>query len=145
MTTLSRSARTLALMTVVALAAGTGGAVAGGMITSAQIKDNTVRSVDVRNGTLKVADISPGAVSALRGISDYEFVTTQEPVPASTDYAITKACPPGKSLITAAGSWVGSNAAVQVFIGISSATVFTDGVPSNDILRIQLVCAFVNS
>jgi hypothetical protein len=35
-----------------------GSATAGSLITSAQIKDNTVRSVDVKNGTLQPQDLS---------------------------------------------------------------------------------------
>lgn len=140
-----RGTPAIAVIATVALLSSAGGAVAGGLITSAKIKDNTIQSVDVRNGTLKVADISPGAVTTLRGVSDYEFLTKQEPVAAGVAYAITTACPQGKSLLTAAGSWVGSNAAVQVVLGVSSAQIYTDGLPSADTLRIQLICAFVNS
>ena len=36
-------------------------------ITSADIRDNSVRSVDVKNGTLRVKDLNDNAVDALRG------------------------------------------------------------------------------
>lgn len=42
---------------------GGGTAVAGSMITSAQIKNNTVKSIDVRNGNLKGVDIKDGALT----------------------------------------------------------------------------------
>jgi hypothetical protein len=63
---LNRPARTFA--TVVAGATvlavfGTGTAVAGGLITSAKIKDNTVKSIDVRNNTLKSVDVRDGALT----------------------------------------------------------------------------------
>jgi hypothetical protein len=40
-----------------AVIAGGGGAVAGSLITSHQIKDNTVRSADIKNNTVRSADI----------------------------------------------------------------------------------------
>lgn len=45
----------------------TGGAVAGSLVTSKQIADNTVRSVDIKNGTLNLRDIRPAARAALQG------------------------------------------------------------------------------
>jgi hypothetical protein len=44
-----------------------GGAVAGGMITGAQIKNGTVTTKDIKNSTLKLADISSAAKAALQG------------------------------------------------------------------------------
>ncbi len=44
-----------------------GGALAGSLITSAQIKNNAIRSVDVRDGTLKLKDVSEAAQAALAG------------------------------------------------------------------------------
>jgi hypothetical protein len=44
-----------------------GGAVAGTMITGAQIQDNTVTSKDIKTSTLKLSDISTAAKLALRG------------------------------------------------------------------------------
>ncbi|KAA1417823.1 hypothetical protein F0U44_16190 [Nocardioides humilatus] len=43
------------------------GAVAGALITSADIQDDTVRSVDVRNGSLAAGDLSVAARESLRG------------------------------------------------------------------------------
>lgn len=55
-------------VTVVSAAAvislvGAGGAVAGGLITSAQIKDNTILSRDVHDGTLTGADVHDGSLT----------------------------------------------------------------------------------
>jgi hypothetical protein len=63
---LSRTTRTFS--TVVAAATvlavfGTGTAVAGGLITSAKIKNNTVKSIDVRDNTLKSVDVRDGALT----------------------------------------------------------------------------------
>jgi hypothetical protein len=67
MSKIPRTAPVIALVAVVALVAASGGAVAASLITSAQIQDNTIRSRDVRNGTLKLADISSAAQTALQG------------------------------------------------------------------------------
>lgn len=45
------------------LAAGTGGAVAGRLVTSAQIKDNTVASVDLKDGSATGADVKNGSLT----------------------------------------------------------------------------------
>lgn len=57
-------------VTVIAAAAllvvaGGGGAVAGGLITSAKIKNNTIQSIDVRDNTLRSVDVRN---SSLKGI-----------------------------------------------------------------------------
>jgi hypothetical protein len=42
---------------------GTGTAVAGGLVTSAEIKNNTVKSIDVRDNNLKGTDVADGSLS----------------------------------------------------------------------------------
>jgi hypothetical protein len=64
---LPRSAPVIALVAVVAFLAASGGAVAASLITSAQIQDDTIRSRDVHNGTLKLADLSSAARTSLQG------------------------------------------------------------------------------
>ena len=50
------------LIAILALVFSMGGAaVAGGMITGKQIKNNTVKSADIRNGTLHLEDIHPAS------------------------------------------------------------------------------------
>jgi hypothetical protein len=49
------------------LVAGAGGAVAGSMVTGAQIKDGSVTGADVRDRSLGTADLSRKAVDSLRG------------------------------------------------------------------------------
>jgi hypothetical protein len=63
---LNRTTKTFS--TVVAAATvlavfGTGTAVAGGLITSAKIKNNTVKSIDVRNNSLKSVDVTDGSLT----------------------------------------------------------------------------------
>lgn len=57
----------LLIVVVLLLAAGTGGAVAGVMITGKQIKDGTVTSADIMDRTLGVSDLSPAARNSLQG------------------------------------------------------------------------------
>jgi hypothetical protein len=44
---------------------GTGTAVAGGLITSAKIKNNTVKSIDVRDNNLKGVDVRDGSLTGV--------------------------------------------------------------------------------
>ena len=62
----TRTAVPLALVAAALVLTGTGGAVAGAMVTGAQIKDGTVTSADVRNRSLGVADLSVPAVRRLQ-------------------------------------------------------------------------------
>ncbi|MCW2814145.1 MAG: collagen-like protein [Nocardioides sp.] len=57
----------IASVTTTALLMGSGGAVAGSLITSRQIKDGTVTSADIRNGTINLRDIKLFARRALAG------------------------------------------------------------------------------
>lgn len=64
------SSRTLFGVGVAALLlalAGTGGAVAGSVVTGKQIKNSTVTTADIKNKTLTTADLAPAAVTALTG------------------------------------------------------------------------------
>ena len=54
-----------AALTGALLVSGGAGAVAGGLVTSAQIKNGTVRTVDVKNNTLRKADLTPKVRTAL--------------------------------------------------------------------------------
>ncbi len=67
MITLPRSLPVILLATGALFLATAGGAVAGKLITGAQIKDNTVTSADIKNRTLGLTDISSSAQAALAG------------------------------------------------------------------------------
>ncbi len=54
-----------AALTGALLVSGGAGAVAGGLVTSAQIKNGTIRTVDVKNNTLRKADLTPKIRTAL--------------------------------------------------------------------------------
>lgn len=57
----------LAVVTLVAVLVGSGGAVAGSLITGKKIKDGTVSTKDVKDGSLQTADLAPATVAGLKG------------------------------------------------------------------------------
>jgi len=59
--------RTLIAIIATGLLVGTASATAASLVTSANIKDNTIRSKDVRNRTLTLRDLSRSTIAALRG------------------------------------------------------------------------------
>jgi hypothetical protein len=59
--------KTLAAIAATALLVGATTATAQSLITSGQIKNNTIRSKDVRNRALGLRDLSPAAIRSLRG------------------------------------------------------------------------------
>lgn len=68
----------LALVVVALLLGSTGGAVAGALITGAQIKDGTVTRADIQDGTLTHLDIAdePKAWGAMKNTTTNDFVTS---------------------------------------------------------------------
>lgn len=89
-----------ALLLAVALAASAaGGAVAGSMITGAQIKDGTVTTKDVKDGTLKRSDLSTAVRSQL-GTVAYTVVTgTAQPIPSGSTMTVEVMCPSGTVVV----------------------------------------------
>jgi len=64
MTLVSKSGiAAVAVATGLVLTAGTGGAVAGAMITGKQIKNNTVTTKDIKNNSLTGADVADGSLA----------------------------------------------------------------------------------
>lgn len=63
---LGRTGAVVAGAAILALASGTGGAVAGSLITGAQIKDGTVTTHDIRDETLRLSDLGPKALAAVK-------------------------------------------------------------------------------
>jgi len=93
-------AKSVAALALAFLLAGTGGAVAGAKVTSAKIKDNTIQSRDIRNGTIKAKDLTKSARKAFRdGVRGYEVVFEQMSFPADQLTTHTASCPAGKRLI----------------------------------------------
>ena len=62
------SIKTAAIAAVVSLGIGASSATAASMISSAQVKDNTLTSKDIKNGSLKLEDMSPAARVTSNGV-----------------------------------------------------------------------------
>jgi len=103
-------AGSLALMMV-----GAGGAIAAARIGSAQIADNTVRSRDVRDGSLLLRDLEPGAQAGLRGPAGPQG-PTGELGPAGSDGVaqVTAVAGPVASILGSSGGYVFAGPPVQV-------------------------------
>lgn len=111
------TAPSLALIAVVALFAGSGGAVAG---TGKQIKDNTVTSKDIKNGSLQGADLSAKTVKRFaQGLVSVERVVNQLDVAATASAQVSAECPSGTRPISVTGHWVSSNRGVQAVLSAS--------------------------
>lgn len=101
------------------LVSSTGGAVAGSLVTGAQIKNGTVSGKDVKDKSLGAAEFAPDAKSALAGpagpagptgltgLTGVEMVTA--PISAVTGPGnsanTTLICPAGKKILSASAYW----------------------------------------
>jgi len=106
MNLLPRSTPVLVLLAGALVVGASGGAVAGTMITGAQIKDGTVTGADVKNGSIGSQDITPGARSTFlqaSPVSGYEFLTGRRTVAGSAPGLVEVSCRNDK-VITGAGS-----------------------------------------
>lgn len=139
------SAPVLAIATACLLLGSTGGAVAGRMITGQQIKNGTVTTKDVKDRSLRTRDLTPAAISAIRGqhdLSGTRLVSSTVTVPSGTSTSISQVCPASMTVLSAAGSWELHHDALQITYSpdLSGATAATPGVGGVDNLTIQLVC-----
>lgn len=134
--TRSRAA-TVAVLAGIALVSGTGGAVAGALVTGAQIKDESVTGVDIRNGSLGRADL---AVSA-RGLSGVKVLNASTAVASGAWATASATCPTGTKVLTADGWLSNARSAVQVEITGSTGIAWSPVVESPDTVRIRVVCA----
>ena len=104
--------RTMAVLagTVILVAGASGGAGAAHLIGSRQIRDDSVRSIDIRNGTVGMPDLRPalrGGLStvlarpgAIRGYEVLGDRTVIIPGDADGTHAWRMPCPPGKVAVS---------------------------------------------
>jgi hypothetical protein len=144
-----RTLTSVAVLGVAVLLAGAGGATAGSLVTSAQIKDGTVSTKDVRNGTIALADLAPATRSGLRGLTGYQMVrVASEPVPDGSSRTIAGECPTGKKVLGASAFWVNQHAIVEVYPADTESDTTWNAFGSNqsgsaDQLVIVVTCARV--
>lgn len=153
-----------ALLVAALLVGSAGGAVGGSLVTGAGIKDGTVASVDIKDRTVQVKDLSAAAVAGLRGqrgapgtdgtdgadgtdgVLGYELVAASKPVQAGQADAVEVACPTGKMVLGGSGFLNNTNQAVQFEIrsGGTSGKAWTTGAPADATLLVNVVCALVS-
>lgn len=152
---LPRSTPVLVLLAAALLLGASGGAVAGAMITGAQIKDNTVTTADIKNGNLAAKDLSKAARASLKGqtgkqpgIAALEFVENESPVVGAGESGFATAlCPVGKRPISVTADWLGSNLPTGTRLASVGRQGFGYGfntTASDDTLRVQVLCAAVS-
>ena len=115
----------------------TGGAVAGGLITSKQIKNNTIKSIDVRDanltgvdvkdGSLLAQDLSSDAQRSFTGINGYTLVTADSASVADGGSGFQRAvCPAGLRLTGGGAAWANGSDSGS-FLGRSNPESFNNG------------------
>ena len=65
---------------------------------------------------------------------------------AQTAGSVAASCPAGKVAIGGTAYWSSSRAAVQFFLepSLSGGTAYTDGIATDDLLNVQLICVAAN-
>ena len=132
--------RRSSIVTVAAAAAlvvATGGtsAYAAHLITSRQIKDNTIKSIDVRNGTLTTADMAPGTVPAPYGGS-YAYSTYHDAsiaVGTTNTTVLTLNVPSAGSYVANAVTVISNGSASEAY---GSCSLVADG--DNDVKSVYV-------
>lgn len=115
-------------------------------ITSSQIKDNTIVSRDIKNGTIAVADISKSARAALAdGPGRVQLVTSQSPDVTGSVKFLSVDCPAGTSL-TGGSATVGGASGASVTSSAPTATGWTaaanfSGPTQPWVLTVYALCA----
>ena len=122
-----RPSASMAVATIAVALACAGSATAGSLITSAQVQNNSLKSVDVKNKSLKFRDLAAGARTQLKGapgpqgpqgpkgdagdgsggpaaVSGYEQVSQATESSNSSVKSITVECPAGKKALSAGAS-----------------------------------------
>jgi hypothetical protein len=77
--------------------AGAGGAVAGHLVTSADIKDHTIQGKDIKSATIPASELTASARKSLHTVPGYVLASKQGSMPAETGAStFTAFCPKGK-------------------------------------------------
>jgi hypothetical protein len=167
---LARSGRTipaalLAVVVLVGLVAGS--ATAAKLITGKAIKNNTVTTQDIKDGSLRAVDLSAAAKSSLKGqqgapgvdgtngtngvdgkngVSGYERLTNESAnIAPGASGGVGRSCDIGKKLMGATAEFVGDNEGVSISSSETGATAQgINNVGPADKLRIVVYCAVVN-
>ena len=157
MSLFTRTTPVLVLLAAALVVGASGGAVAGAMITGAQIKNNTVTTSDIKNGSLSAKDLSSAARTSLKGktgpqgpagLAGLEVVESGTLLGSGEDGYASAACPAGKRPISVTGDWLGGNQPTGTRLGETlGGSGYAYGINTsvaNDTLRVQVLCASVS-
>jgi hypothetical protein len=111
--TLRSTAPAALLVAGIVVVSSTSGAVAGAMITGKNIKDGTVTSADIKNLSLRSSDTSNELDLFMRRVSGYSVVQDSEPVAGGANGVLTVACPDGTNILGTTAWWESSYQGVQ--------------------------------
>jgi hypothetical protein len=119
----------LYLIGVLALVLAMGGAAtAGALVTSKQIKDNTITTKDVKNGTLLLRDVKRSELAKLRGTNGVNGTNGKD----GKDGASAFAPPPSGTVIKGGGVLNSEVSAGGTLLRGYSSLPFMTGVPIDD-------------
>jgi hypothetical protein len=130
----------IAAVAVIAVAT-TGGAVAGGLVTSAKIKNNTIKSIDVKDNNLKSVDVADGSLLPQDMASDtqrrfttingYAVVTVDSAATADGADTFARAtCPSGTMVVGGGAGWANGSAGAS-FLSRNTPEAYSGGASSN--------------
>jgi hypothetical protein len=116
MDTTKRALPVLGIAVACLLLGSAGGAVAGRLVTSADIKDGTIRSVDLRNHSVQPDDLGRKTSARLGAVTGYEVkAVTGDDVASGDQDGFAVSCPRGRALLGASGYWLNDDRAPQVY------------------------------
>lgn len=95
---------------------GTTGAVAGAMITGADVKDSSLTGRDIKDGSIGYQDTSLALDREHRKVGGYQVVRASVQIDDGDTNSVTATCPAGRSLLGTSAWWANSTDAVQVEI-----------------------------
>jgi hypothetical protein len=126
------------VLVAVLLTGAAGGVVGGAVSVDQDLLESLVRS-DTGAGKDQPKVGRGSARADLVGIKPR---LASEYVPAGEATELTASCPKGKVTAGATAYWSSSRAAVQILFepALNGATAYTDGVATDDLLTLQLIC-----
>jgi hypothetical protein len=116
MDTTKRALPVLGIAVACLLVGSAGGAVAGRLVTSADIKDGTVRSADLQNHSVQPIDLGKKTTARLGTVTGYKVKKVTGDLVANGDQdGFGVSCPRGRVLLGASGYWLNDDRAPQVY------------------------------
>lgn len=141
----------VATISLIVAMAGTG--VAAVLVTSSQIKDNTIQSQDIRDGTLRSVDYKDGSVTAndlsssVRASIGHELVYAQEsgsliPATLANQFSLSSNSNLPVTITRSGRLWISAHANLDIGCSVSGTAwlyLMVDGVPlRTSVMRIAV-------